>query len=195
MDWIYFVSLVILLLAGVGATLLGLPGIWLMVLSVGLFGWLTGWDRIVGWPAVVAMTGLGLAAEAAEFFAGALGSRTVGGSKRSMVGAIVGALVGGIAFTFLLPIPVVGTLVGVCTGAFLGAGVLEWQKIGDVSHATKVGMGAAGGRLLGTLVKLAFAVVMLLVGMIVAVPVFEPGRAAPPQPAPAPTTLPSSNTN
>ena len=50
--------------------------------------------------------------ELLEAGAGAAGTKMGGGSSRGMLGAIVGGLVGAIVCTPLIPIPVLGTLIG-----------------------------------------------------------------------------------
>jgi uncharacterized protein YqgC (DUF456 family) len=161
---------VLLQFAGLFLTLLGLPGLWLMVGTVGAFAWLTQWDRYIGWPAMVTVLVLAILAEIVEFVAGAAGSAKAGGSKRGMAGAIVGGVVGGIALSILLPIPVIGTLVGVCLGSFAGAFVVEVGIGKEVEHSMRVGIGAAKGRFWGTIWKLAFGVLILITAMVAALP-------------------------
>ena len=109
-----------------GLVVAGIPGGWILVglaalmeLSDGLwagpgvvsFGW--GWIGLS-----VAVLGLG---EALEFASGVLGAKAGGARRRGMAGAVVGGFVGAIAGTFLLPVPVLGTVVGAFGGTFLGA--------------------------------------------------------------------------
>ena len=58
--------------------------------------------------------------EVLEFVLGAAGSRRPGGSRRAAALAIVGSLVGEIVDT-ALQVPVVGTLISACLGAFAGS--------------------------------------------------------------------------
>ena len=51
--------------------LLGLPGLWIMVLGHGLFAWVTGWNTYVGLPSLVTITVIAGVAEIVEFAAGA----------------------------------------------------------------------------------------------------------------------------
>src|SRR4051794_23032337 len=99
MDWVYYLLLIVVLFAGLFVNILGLPGLWLMVLGHVCFGWLTTWDRYVGWQSAVALFVLALLAEGVEFLASAAGSKAAGGSKRGMIGAVIGGLVGGIVGT------------------------------------------------------------------------------------------------
>ena len=160
MQLTYYLLLITILLVGWFVNILGLPGLWLMVIAFVGYGLATGWGVFVGWPATIAMLGLTLSAEAVEFLAGAAGSAAAGGRKRSMVGAIVGGFLGGIAGTPLLP--VIGTIVGACAGAFLGAAVMELRDKGAI-HSFHIGVGAAKGRFLGIVCKLMFGLVMFVV--------------------------------
>lgn len=140
---------------------IGLPGNWLMVAAAALVAWLT-WQRGAPWgeqmfhPAVL-VVGLGLAmlGELLEFLAGAGGSRVAGGSKAGMWGALIGGIVGGIIATFAIPVPILGSILGACLGAFAGALVFELGGGQKLGFSIRSGGGAAAGRLLGTLAKLA----------------------------------------
>ena len=165
-EWIAYILLLLLSVAGLLISILGLPGLWLMVGSFACYAWLTGWDHYIGWASMGTVIGLGLVAELAEFLAGAAGSKAAGGRLRGMFGAIVGAIVGGIAFSFI-PVPVVSTIAGACIGAFVGAAILELTDR-DFVHAMKVGWGAAKGRFWGIVVKLSIGTLMLIIVAIAA---------------------------
>jgi uncharacterized protein YqgC (DUF456 family) len=188
LAWLYYVLIVIISIIGLFLNLLGLPGLWLIVASLGIYWLLTRDYGYVGWPSLITLVVLGLLAEILEFLAGAAGSKAAGGRKRGMMGAVVGALVGGIAFSFV-PIPVVATIVGAVLGAFVGAALMELTDR-DFRHAMRVGYGAAKGRLMGIVVKTAIGVVMLLVLMFAAIPI----GAARPQPVKPPPVPPSAST-
>jgi uncharacterized protein YqgC (DUF456 family) len=169
MAWLWYILLLLLSLAGVAITLLGLPGLWLMVGSMAIFAWITQSHQFVGKESLIALLLLGLVAEVLEFVAGAAGSKAAGGRKRGMIGAIVGTFIGGILFSFV-PIPIIATIVGACLGAFIGAAIMELTDR-DLMHALRVGTGAAKGRLWGIIIKLGIGLVMLIIIMIAAFPI------------------------
>jgi uncharacterized protein YqgC (DUF456 family) len=142
MDLVYYVLLILVLLIGWFVNILGLPGLWLMVIGLAGYAFATGWNVYVGWPSIIALVVLALAAEAIEFLAGAAGSAAAGGRKRGVAGAIIGGFVGGIVGTPILPI--IGTIVGACAGAFIGAALMEFTDQ-DAAHSLRVGLGAAQG--------------------------------------------------
>jgi uncharacterized protein YqgC (DUF456 family) len=166
--WIYYILLLLIGLSGLFLTILGLPGLWLIVAAAIAYGWITGWDVYLGWPATIALLALAVLAELVEFFAGAAGSKAAGGRKRGMFGAIVGALIGGIALSWVFP--PIGTILGACLGAFIGAASLEFYDR-DARHALRVGIGAAKGRFYGIVSKLVFGVAMFLIILIAALPI------------------------
>jgi uncharacterized protein len=166
-EWIYYILLLLMGLCGLFVTLLGLPGLWLIVAAYAAYAWLTQWNVYIGWPSMIALLVLAALAEVVEFFAGAAGSKAAGGRARGMIGAIVGALIGGIALSPVFP--VIGTIFGACLGAFIGAAALEFYDR-DARHALRVGMGAAKGRFYGIVSKLAFGVVMFVIVAVAALP-------------------------
>jgi len=113
-----------------------------------------------GWLAIGASAALGLLGEALEAGAGAAGTAVGGGSRRGMIGAMLGGLVGAIFFTPLIPIPVVGTLIGALLGTFLGAVIAERSHAvpPDAQRTLKAASGATIGRLLGTMGKVLVAI-------------------------------------
>ena len=192
--WVYYILLLALYLTGLLLNILGLPGLWLMVTAHAVFGWATGWGVYVGWPSLLILVGLGLCAEIVEFVAGAAGSKSAGGSRRSMAGAITGGFVGGIAFTFLVPIPVVGSILGALVGSAIGASGLEVTRTRDWRKLTRVGIGAAKGRLIGIIAKTGFGIAMFIVGATAAAPLGAMPLVAPQRnlPATASTTAAAS---
>jgi uncharacterized protein YqgC (DUF456 family) len=154
----------------------------------------------VGWASVIALVVLAIGAEIVEFMAGAAGSSAAGGRKRGMIGAIVGGLVGAVFFTGLVPIPIVGTIIGVCLGTFAGAAIMEYYGKGT-AHSFRVGVGAAKGRFWGIIGKSAFGFVMLMVALFAALPIgtplavpatVTPATLPATMPATAPTTMPTT---
>lgn len=187
LEWVYYVFLLALLVTGWLLNILGLPGLWLMLLSHISYGLATGWGNYVGWESVIAIFVLCVLAEIVEFVAGAAGSAKAGGSKRGMLGAIVGGLVGGIIGTVILPVPVLGTIVGAVGGSFAGAAGIERMINPDNQRAIDIGIGAAKGRFWGILIKSGFGLVIGLVSAIAAIPLWGTVRLNA-----TPTTIPAS---
>lgn len=193
MDWIYYISLLTVLVGGLFVNIIGLPGNWVMILAVVGYGWATDWVY-TGWWTMGSLLVLALLAEVVEFIAGGAGAASAGGTKRGVVGAIVGGMLGGLFLTFLLPVPIFGTIVGACAGAFLGAMTVEYAIEPDMNRSMLIGWGAAKGRLWGILSKLLFGCVMLVLAMIATLPLGSRATApaAATQPATQPATAPAA---
>jgi hypothetical protein len=193
--WLYYILLFLLDVAGLALTVMTLPGLWLMLASAAVYGWLTRWNYI-GWRTLVILLILATIAEIIEFTSSGAGAKRAGGGRAGLWGALVGALLGGLVLSFLLSfIPIIGTLVGVCVGTFLGAMIGEFATGRKITHSMKIGLGAAKGRLFGTFIKLGFGCLMLTITMGIGIPIG--GRKAAPlaakptkivPPATAPTT-------
>jgi uncharacterized protein YqgC (DUF456 family) len=193
-HWALYLLTLASMTIGLWITVLTLPGLWWMVASVAIFGWVTGW-QYVGLPGIIALVVLATLAEVVEFVAGGAGAKKAGGSKRAFVGAIVGGILGGIFFTPMIPVPIVGTIIGICAGTFVGALAVELMVKQDTGQALRVGWGATVGRFVGIITKLGFGVVMFVVGAVVAWPTGGPSSTATTtstSPAPTSTTVPTS---
>ncbi|QOV88080.1 DUF456 domain-containing protein [Humisphaera borealis] len=170
MDWLYYAILALLLICGLVLNVLTLPGNWLILLCAFLYGWVTGW-AYVGLYTMIALLVLATVGEVVEFLAAGRATSKIGGSRWGSVGAIVGGLAGAIFLTGLIPIPVVGTLIGVLAGTFLGATLGEWIAGKKVYHTIVIGAVATKGRLYGTILKVVFGFVMFIWAMAMALPV------------------------
>lgn len=171
---IYFLlaSLVVILTGScLFLVLLGLPGTWLMILFAALAEWWTPERHYFDvWTLVIAAL-LALLAEGVEFLAAATGARRAGASRSGTLGAMIGGIGGAIAGTFVIPIPVMGSIIGACAGAFTLAALMERSSGSGTEGAIKVGRGAALGHLFGMSVKLAVGVAVWL---LLAVAAFWP---------------------
>ncbi len=161
---------VMIVLAGVLGVLLTaatLPGTWLNLAAAAgaqWWYWAThGHELMFSWWTLGIALGLALIAEIVELAASAVGAQRAGGSKRGAMGSIVGGLVGAVVGTFVVPIPILGTIIGAAVGAGVGALVVERGVVGKGwRHSTRIGAGAAVGRLVATIAKTGFAVAIAL---------------------------------
>jgi hypothetical protein len=71
--------------------------------------------------------------------------------------------VGALAGTVIIPIPVVGTIIGAALGACLGTAGLEFTAGKKLDHSFRAGFGAGIGVLLGTGGKFLIGVVIWLI--------------------------------
>jgi len=140
---------------------LGLPGLWVMVLGVVGYAWLTGFQTIG--PGTIALaTGLAFGAELLEWWLGFRLAQRYGGSRRAGWGALWGGLAGAAVG---IPIPVVGSVVGGFVGSFAGAALFEYARARRPGVAVRAGLGAVVGRAAAAAVKIALG---LAIGVVAA---------------------------
>lgn len=148
-------------LLGVALTLITMPGIWFMIgVALVCFWWQPG---MFSWWTIGAAITLAVSAELAELVASAAGSGKAGGTRHGAWGSILGSILGLVAGTLLIPIPILGSLLGAVLGAFVGAALAE-RGVAQRSwgESVKSGQGAAVGRLLSSVIKSAFAILVAL---------------------------------
>ena len=151
-------------LAGLALVALGLPGLWLMVVAVVAYGWLTDFVRI-GVVTIVVVVVLAGIAEVIEAWLGFGLARRYGGSQRAGWGALIGGLVGAIVG---VPVPVIGSVIGAFVGSFAGAVVFEYSR-SDAGTAVRAGWGALVGRAAATAAKMGLGVVIAVVALFAAI--------------------------
>lgn len=157
-------TLVLLLCLVVGLVVvpLGLPGLWLMVLGVIGYGWLTGF-RTVGVGLIALAVGLAALGEALEWWLGFWLAERYGGSRRAGWGALVGGIVGAIVG---VPVPLVGSVIGAFVGAFAGAALFEYTRARQAGTALRAGWGALVGRAAAAAVKIGLGLAIAVIGIV-----------------------------
>ena len=65
MDWVYYTALIALLITGLFVNLLGLPGLWLMLVSAVAYAWWTDWI-FMGWQSLTVLLVLAIIAEVVD---------------------------------------------------------------------------------------------------------------------------------
>ena len=142
----------ILILAGiVGSIIAFLPGPPLALAGIFLYAFFTHFQSI-GWLPLVIFSLLTIVEEVLSFFAPALGAKGYKASKWGFIGSMVGGFLG----IFIFP------PLGIIIGPFLGAFIGEYLKIQNTDVALKVAWGSFVGFVVGSLVRLALAISMLV---------------------------------
>lgn len=149
-------------LLGVLLTALRLPGTWLLLTTAVVYGWWTGWERI-GIATVLILAGVAIVGEVVEILASVVTARRAGATKQAAWGALIGGFVGMLFLSFLVPIPLIGSMVGAVVGCFGGALLTELVIARNLAHGAKVGVFAALGFAIGTATKVAIAMAMAVV--------------------------------
>lgn len=160
MNEILVISLLVLAcLVGVAMTAVRLPGTWLIVAGAAGYAWGEGWPR-ASLTVLGILTGIALLGEGIEVLASVVTARRAGASRKAAWGGMIGGILGMIFLSFLVPIPIVGTMIGALVGCFAGAALVEMSVRRDMSHGTKVGFFAAMGFVFGAVAKIVVALVM-----------------------------------
>lgn len=144
---------------GLALVPLGLPGLWVMVLGVIGYGWLTTFHTI-GVATIAIVLGLALLGEVLEMWMGIGLARRYGGSHRAGWGALVGGIVGAVVG---VPMPVVGSLIGAFVGSFTGAALFEYSWSGVAGTAVSAGWGAVLGRAAAAATKIGLGVAIAVI--------------------------------
>jgi len=155
--------LIVCLVAGLVLIPFGLPGLWLMVLGVIGYGWLTGFHAVGAWI-IVLVVGLAFVGEIVEWWLGFRFAIKYGGSRRAGWGALIGGIVGAVVG---VPVPVIGSVIGAFIGSFAGAALFEYTRERHAGVAVRAGWGAMLGRAVAAGAKIALGLVIAVVAVVV----------------------------
>ncbi len=158
MHWVAYAILLLVCLCGIFITLLGLPGLWLIVAAALGYAWKTSFQQIGPWTLATLFL-IAAVAELIEFVSGSRGAKKAGGSSRAAWGALIGGIVGAIVLS--VPVPIIGTTIGLCIGVFVGALIGEMSVRDDAAHSIRVGFAATKARIYAIIIKLLFSIAML----------------------------------
>lgn len=158
------VLLAVCCIVGLVLVPLGLPGLWLMVLGVIGYGWLTDFHS-VGVVTICIVLGLAVLGEIVEWWVGFWCAERYGGTRRAGWGALIGGIVGAVVG---VPVPVIGSVIGAFVGSFAGAVLFQLTREGSAGVALRAGWGAVLGRAAAAALKMALGVVIAVVGVFAA---------------------------
>ncbi len=160
-DAIAILILVVCFVAGVVLIPLGLPGLWVILVGLLGYGWLTDFASVSTTMILVAL-GLAFVGEILEAWIGYRMTRRYGGSKRAGWGALAGGIVGAVLG---LPVPLLGSVLGAFVGSFIGAALFEYTYSRGTGTAMGAGWGAVLGRAAAAGLKMGFGFVIGLMGL------------------------------
>jgi len=163
-DALALALLVLGIVAGLVLIPLGLPGLWVMVGAILLFGWLTDF-RSLTVTLIVIVLALAAVGEVIESWLGFRFAKRYGGSNRSGWGALVGGIVGAIIG---VPVPVIGSVIGAFLGSFVGAALFEYTASRRLDVATRAGWGSVIGRAAAAAAKIALGVIIAVIAAFAA---------------------------
>lgn len=122
-----------------------------------VYGAITSWARITPLAAVV-MTLLMIVGVTADWWRPLMGAKATGMGCRTSIGSFAGGFIG----TFLIPIPLLGTVIGLVAGAL----VMELAQFGDLQKAMGAGKAALKMFVVGYALNIAISVAIFVVYVI-----------------------------
>ncbi len=122
-----------------------------------VYGLLTSWQRITPLAAII-MTLLMLVGVTADYWRPLLGAKTTGMGCRTSLGSFAGGFLG----TFLIPIPLLGTVIGLVAGAL----VMELAQFGDLKKAMGAGRAALKMFAIGYALNIGISVTIFVVYVV-----------------------------
>lgn len=160
MNWLAWVGVILLIVAGLAGTVLpALPGTVLVFAGVLLGAWLDDFARVPVWV-VVTCGVLAALAWATDFVAAMLGAKRVAASGWALAGATAGTVAGVFTgFIGLLFLPLAGAMAGEWWAQQRKA--VQTSHGDDARRALEVGVATWLGLLIGTAVKLALTLAMV----------------------------------
>ena len=155
-EILLWILAVILVAAGMaGLVFPVLPGAPVMFAGLVVAAWAEGFAH-VSTGTLVVLGVMALMMYLVDFLASAFGAKRFGASPRAIIGATIGAVVG---IFFGIP--------GVLLGPFIGAVLGELTARSDLKTAGRAGIGATVGLALGAAAKLALALAMVGIFVVV----------------------------
>lgn len=147
---------------GVILSCLSFTGTWLISVAAILAAWLSG-PQFPGWITVICFLALSGITEVVEFLAGNWGVARKGGSKAAGIAAVIGGMLGMFLGAIVIPIPVVGSIIGVCIGSFGLSYLVERRHMRTHKEALNVASGAVLARVAVIVFKVAAAIITSIV--------------------------------
>jgi uncharacterized protein len=145
------VALVVMAIGCIGSFLPLIPGTPIVLIAAIAHKFIMN-PRSAGWFALTILVGLTIFSLVLDYLASVYGAKRLGATRKGMVGAFVGLIVG---LFFNLP--------GILLGPFIGAGLFEMMGGREWKPAMKAGVGATLGIFAGAVGKFICCILMTAV--------------------------------
>ncbi len=139
-------------LAGILLSALGFSGTWMVVATAAFAAWFEG-PEFPHVGTVIAFAVVAAVVEGVEWMASVWGVSRRGGSRAAGFAAMGGGLLGTLLGQMILPIPLLGGLLGMLAGSFGLAYAVEWRRLRRHGRAASIATGVLVARLLVIVIK------------------------------------------
>jgi len=160
-------AIVLLCIVAVLLSCVSISGTWVVLGAAIVAMLMRGASSFPGWPTLIVFLVLSIAIEVIEAAGASWGVTRRGGSKLAGFAAFAGGMVGLFAGA-LIPIPIVGPLIGMLAVSFAAVFLVEYRRLQRVEPAAHIARGAVLMRVLIICLKVAVTLGMsavLLIGM------------------------------
>lgn len=148
--------LVIFLIIGLFGTFMPLlPGLWLMSLSILVYGLFDGWQDYSIWFFVTSLL-LSLLGSLIDFGGAVIGAKKFGASDITPIGTVAGSIVGGIF----------GNVSGTFLGGILGTLITEFYHKKSAKRAFRASAGSIVGMAVSSLAQFLIGLILLIVTIL-----------------------------
>ncbi len=154
---ILHIILWVLCITGIIMSCVSFTGLWVISIAAILAAWLSG-PEFPGWLTVLLFLVLASMTEIIEALAGHWGVTRRGGSRTAGLAAVIGGLLGMVAGS-LIPIPIIGPLLGICIGSFGFAYLVERRRMRTHQEAANIARGALIARVAVIVFKVATSII------------------------------------
>ncbi len=153
---VYAWILILVLLVGVAGTFVPMvPGMWLILGALFVYGIFDHWTAYSGWFVVIVLL-LTIVSSFLDYGGAMIGAKKFGASNMATFGAIIGSVSGGL----LLRLP--GTIIGGIVGAVLA----EYKRQRSLPHSLRAAAGSLIGSAIGSSVQLIMALVVTVYAIL-----------------------------
>ena len=158
---IWLIAAVLLLLSGIALSFVpGIPGILYMLAIAGVYGYFDGLAHLSGLDlGILAL--LAAVTLLVDFFSGILGAKWGGAHWSSIIWGTVGLIAG----SMFIPIPLLGSVIGMVLGVLAS----ELYRTKDMRFAQKAAVGSFVGWLAGTGFKAVASVAFIVLFVVLAI--------------------------
>lgn len=158
-ETIALAALIIFSLTGVGLSLIGIGGTFLVALGALIFDAIM-WNMTIPITTIAILFSLALLGEIFEWAITLITIKTKGVSRYGLIGTILGAVLGGVILSI---IPILGTILGIVLGSLLGAFLLEYYHTWNSHKSWKAAKAALLSRGIVMLTKTGIAVIQIAI--------------------------------